>query len=115
MDVQTNFLMIWLFYGVAAALFYWIFWQFTSFKRALWISYSVRALMFALIVTPWYANTDGTTMAPALMVMTLDTITIGTSATSRAMVPLLLSLLLAEFVASLLYFVLKSRKKGEKT
>ena len=112
MDLETNFWLIWVIYGVAASLFYWLFWQVTGFNRARWLSYSIRGLMLALIVTPWYANTEGSTMAPALMVMTLDTITIGTSATSRAMVPLLLSLIAAEFMASLLYLVQKSRKKA---
>ncbi len=104
--------MIWLVYGAAALLFYWVFWRLTDFRNARWLSYSLRGLMFALIVTPWYASTEGTTMAPALMVMTLDTITIGTDATSRAMVPLLLSMVLAEFVASLLYFLLRNRKRA---
>lgn len=112
MDAGSDFLMIWVIYGAAAALFYWIFWQVTDFSRARWLSYSLRGLMLALIVTPWYANTEGTNMAPALMVMALDTITIGTSATSRALVPLILSLLCAEFIASLIYFLHRNRKRA---
>jgi len=109
MGVESNFWVIWVIYAAAASLFYWIFWRVTAFKRARWIAYSMRGLMLALIITPWYANTEGTSLAPALMVMTLDAITIGTSAASRAMVPLLLALLLAEFVASLLYFIQRKR------
>ena len=66
--------------------------------------------MLALIFTPWYVNTEVTTMAPALMVVTLDAITIGGSATARALVPLILSLIVAEVLATVFYFLSRKRK-----
>lgn len=111
MEVESNFWMIWIIYGTAGALFYWIYWQITAFQRARWLSYSLRGLMLALIITPWYANAEGTTMAPALMVMTLDAITIGSNAAARAFVPLVLALLVAELAATFMYFLHRNRKR----
>lgn len=112
MEQSSNFLMIWVVYGLASALFYWVYWKITAFRQARWLSYSLRGLMLALIATPWYANVEGTSMAPALMVMTLDAITIGADAATRALVPLLLALLLAEFGATLMYFLQRNRKRS---
>jgi hypothetical protein len=109
-----NYWVIWAVYLIAAALFYRIYWRLTGFRRRLWLSYSLRALMAALILTPWYANTQGDSLAPALMVTTLDAITVGVDAASRALVPLLVALLLAEIVASILWLGRKKRKKAAK-
>ncbi|MCG8413475.1 MAG: hypothetical protein MI746_04560 [Pseudomonadales bacterium] len=112
MEAGDNFLMIWLIYGLAACVFYWVFWRITAFNRQRWISYSLRALMLTLIATPWYANVEGTTLAPALMVVTLDAITIGLDAAGRGLVPLVLALIVAEFVATLMYFFSRKSKKA---
>ena len=109
---MENYWLIWIVYSAAAAAFYWVYWRITTLPRARWLSYSLRALMFALMMTPWYANTDGDTMAPALMVVTLDAITIGLNAATRALVPLVLSLILAEILATLFYLVTRNRKKA---
>ncbi len=68
--------------------------------------------MLALIATPWYANVDGTTLAPALMIVALDAITIGLDAAGRALVPLILALIVAEFAATLVYFLSRKSKKA---
>lgn len=112
MEAGDNFWMVWLIYGLAACVFYLIFWRLTRFKRQRWLSYSFRGLMLALIATPWFANVEGTTLAPALMVVTLDAITIGVDAAGRALVPLLLALIIAEFVATLMYFFSRKGKKA---
>ena len=112
MEIDNNFWLIWIIYAAAAALMYWIFWRVTAFQRARWWCYSLRGLMLALIITPWYANTEGTTMAPALMVMTLDAITIGGDAATRAMVPLLLALVVADFAVTIVYFLRRKKKRS---
>ena len=104
MEANHNFVLIWAFYLLASGIFYTVYWRLTAFRRRLWLSYSLRALMAALILTPWYANTQDAVMAPALMVTTLDAITIGTEAAVRALVPLLLALLAAEVLACLVWF-----------
>ena len=71
--------------------------------------------MLALVFTPWYANIEGSSLAPALMVVALDAITIGVSAAPRALVPLVLALIAAEFLATILYFVERRKRKALKT
>ncbi len=115
MEAESNYWFIWLIYLAASAIFYPIYWRLTRFGRQRWLSYSARALMAALILTPWYANIQGATMAPALMVMTLDAITIGTEAAVRAMVPLLAAMLLAEVVATVFWVSRRKRKRAGKT
>ena len=113
MAAETNYWLIWLIYLAAGAVFYGIFWWLTRFERFKWVSYSLRAVMLALILTPWFANDEGRAMAPALMVMTLDAITIGRDAMGRAASPLLLAIVVAELIATLLYLVI-GRKKPKK-
>lgn len=110
MEASHNFVLIWAVYLLASAVFYAIYWRLTAFRRRRWLSYSLRAVMAALILTPWYANTQDSVLAPALMVTTLDAITIGSDAAVRAMVPLLLALFAAEVFASLVWFARKRNK-----
>jgi len=109
---MENYWLIWIIYSLAALAFCWVYWRITRFPKARWVSYSLRSLMLALIFTPWYINTEVTIMAPALMVVTLDAITIGGSAAARALVPLILSLIVAEVLATVLYFFTRKRKSA---
>lgn len=115
METGPNYLFIWLIYLLAAAVFFWIYWKATAFRRRLWLSYSLRALMLALALTPWYANSQGDVIAPALMVVTLDAITLGPDTMGRALNPLVLSLLTAEILATIVWFAKRPRKKQEKS
>ena len=65
----------------------------------------MRAVIAAIIVTPWYANAYGAALAPAWMVVLLDAITIGNDATVRAGIPLIFSVIVAELIATTMYFV----------
>lgn len=112
MEAESNYWLIWLAYLAASAVFYPIFWRLTAFKRRRWLSYSLRTMMAALILTPWYANSQSDTLAPALMVAMLDAITVGGKAATRASVPLLLALILAEGVATVLWFLRRRRSMG---
>ncbi|NKB31681.1 MAG: hypothetical protein GKR91_01105 [Pseudomonadales bacterium] len=114
MDAESNYWLIWLIYLAASAGFYWVFWLLTRFQVAKWSSYSLRAVAAAVILTPWYASAQGETMAPALMVMTLDLITIGTEAAARSAIPLLLAIIAAEIAATLFYLILKRHRKLKK-
>ena len=96
-------------------LLIWVYWKATAFHRRLWLSYSLRALMLAATLTPWYANTQGDVIAPALMIVALDAITLGFDTMGRALTPLILSLVTAELLATLVWFVRKPREKQAKT
>ena len=109
MVVETNYWIIWLIYLAASGIFFALFWFLTEFKSAVWSSYSLRAVAAAIILTPWYANTQGESFAPALMIMTLDLITIGGETISRAAIPLLLSVFVAEVAVTIFYFIQKRR------
>ena len=65
----------------------------------------MRAVIAAIIVTPWYANAYGTALAPAWMVVLLDAITIGNDVTVRAGIPLIFSIIVAELIATTIYLV----------
>lgn len=107
MATDVNYLLIWFVYLTASVVFYSIFWRATAFQHAKWLSYSLRAVSAAVILTPWYANVQGESMAPALMVMSLDLITIGFESMARTAIPLVLSILVAEIVASAIYLIQK--------
>lgn len=96
--------LVWLIYLVASVGFLAVFWRLTRMQSWPWLSWMLRALMLAMVYTPWYANTSGNVLAPALMVAVLDAITIAPGAAWRALVPLLLSVVATLIVANVLYF-----------
>ena len=106
---ETNYVIIWLIYLAASVVFFALLGFLNEYKSAVWFSYSLRAVAAAIILTPWYANTQGESFAPALMVMTLDLITIGGETISRAAIPLLLYVIVAEVAATIFYFIQKRR------
>ena len=112
MEVEANYLLIWIVYLIAGAIFYGVFWLVTKFNKAKWTSYSLRAAAAAIILTPWYANIQGETMAPALMVMTLDLITIGWEAVPRSAIPLVLAIIATQIVVAIVYFIQKNRAEA---
>ena len=111
MDAIGNYWFFWTLYLAAAVVFTAVFWRLTGFQYAIWRSYSLRAVALAVIFTPWYSNPQDSIMAPALMVATLDAITIGGSAAFRSFVPLILAILFALFVAGILSFLKKRTGK----
>ena len=104
-ESATNYWLIWLVYLGASTIFLTLFWRMTRFSQARWLSYSLRAVTVAIILTPWYANPRGDSFAPALVVILLDAITIGGSAAARAVVPLILAVILALLVAVIALFL----------
>lgn len=115
MDSIDNYWMFWLLYLISATIFTAVFWRLTRFQQAVWTAYSLRAVALAVIFTPWYSNPQGSEMAPALMVATLDAITVGGSAAFRSFVPLIMAILFGLFVAGVLaYRARKNRNIGIK-
>ena len=109
MDSIGNYWFFWTLYLGTAILFTGIFWRVTRFKRAIWASYSLRAVAIAVIFTPWYSNSQESIMAPALMVAALDAITGGFEAAFRSLVPLILAVLFGLLLAGIMSFF-KKRK-----
>lgn len=111
MDSIGNYWFFWVLYLSASVLFTGIFWRATSFERAIWASYSLRAVAIAVIYTPWYSNSLESEMAPALMVAALDAITGGFEAAFRSFVPLILTVLFGLLLAGAIYF-LKNKNRN---
>ncbi len=111
MDSIGNYWFFWTLYLGAAAVFTGIFWKLTRFERAIWTSYSLRAVAIAVTFTPWYSNPQGSEMAPALMVAALDAITGGSAAAFRSFVPLFLAIFIALLLAGLMSFIKKKKDK----
>ena len=111
MDSIGNYWFFWALYLDAALIFIAIFWRVTRFEREIWASYSLRAVMIAVIFTPWYSNSQDSGMAPALMVAALDAITGGAAAAFRSFVPLGLAVFCALLLAGAMSFLKKKRIK----
>lgn len=102
-----NYWIFWLVYLLAATVFYAILWKITAFLSSAWLPYVLRGVAAAIILTPWYTNSQETLLAPALMIVMLDGITIGPEAAIRAVVPLILAIILSLIVAGILLFLNK--------
>lgn len=109
MAAESNYYGVWLVYTLASIGFFSVYWRFTRFPRWPILKHSLRCLMVALVFTPWYASSDKGTLAPALMIITLDAITKGLGEASGALAPMLLALLVAELFALVLFFLEKGR------
>ena len=107
MGFDSNYWLIWVFYIMASTIFYGFVWRLTQPYIVKWSIYSLRAITAAIIFTPWPANIQGDTLAPALMVLVLDSITLGGGAVMRAGVPLLLVIIVSELIATGLYWLRK--------
>src|SRR5690606_1433764 len=89
----------WAVYLIAGTICYLLFYRFTGIIRFIPLATSLGALCFALMFTPWYIAADQDLMAPAVIVILLDIITLGGTAFVRAFVPLLLAVVAALIVA----------------
>jgi hypothetical protein len=111
MDSIGNYWFFWTLYLGAAVIITGIFWRVTRFERAIWASYSIRAVAIAVVFTPWYSNSQDSVMAPALMVAALDAMTGGIESVFRSFVPLVLAVLLALLLATAMSFFKKKTNK----
>ncbi|MDP2379464.1 MAG: hypothetical protein Q8M35_03055 [Pseudohongiella sp.] len=87
-----GYLTSWAIYLIAGTLCYVLFYKATGVIGFKPLANTLRAIMLVLIYTPWYVAADKDLMAPAVMVIMLDLITVGGDSFIRAMVPLLLAL-----------------------
>ncbi len=92
----------------AGVVFFLLFWRLISVLKFELFVYMFRGLLASLIFTPWFINLQETTLAPALMVVMLDLITLGSAEVFRAGVPLLLSIFTFQVVA-LGFYIFKKR------
>ena len=76
MAAEFNYYGVWLVYSLSSLVFLSVYWRLPASSLACYEAQS-SLLMIAVIFTPWYANSDGDTLAPALMVIALDAITRG--------------------------------------
>lgn len=109
-----DYILGWGIYIAAGALCFVIFYRTTGAIRFKPIANSLRAMMLALMFTPWYVTAEGDLLAPAIIVMMLDMVTIGGTSFVRAMVPLGLSIL-AAFVVALTLPLLRRAFTGSET
>jgi preprotein translocase subunit YajC len=110
MNEVSNFLLAWVIYIIAGGCFYFVFWRLTDFKKHRFMAYGLRAIALAVIATPWYVNDQESLLAPALMVMTMDAITIGGSSAVRAFVPLFMTIVVAIIGVSFVFLISKGVK-----
>jgi hypothetical protein len=87
-----GYLASWAIYLIAGTVCYVLFYKATGIIGFKPLANTLRAIMLVLIYTPWYVAADEDLMAPAVIVILLDLITIGGNSFVRAMVPLLLAL-----------------------
>ena len=109
MEDIDNYGLVWFIYLLASAAFFVVYWQITRFTTAIWGSYVLRALALSIVLTPWYANAGSPALAPALMVLLLDIITIGSEEALRSVVPLFLSAIAAIIFGTVLSLLKKNK------
>lgn len=90
-----GYLTAWAVYLTAGTICYVLFYKATGIIPIKLIANILRAIILALIYTPWYVAADEDLMAPAVIVILLDIITVGGNSFIRAMVPLVLALVCA--------------------
>ncbi|GFZ83759.1 hypothetical protein GCM10011403_29170 [Pseudohongiella nitratireducens] len=105
-----GYLTSWGVYLVAGTLCYILFYKATGKIPYKWLANPLRGIMLAVTFTPWYVAADSDLMAPALMVIALDMITLGGDAFIRAAVPLVLAIGLG-IVLSLIWTIFRARAK----
>lgn len=89
----------WAVYLAAGTLCYVLFYKATGAIGFKPLANMLRGIMIALIYTPWYVAADEDLMAPAVIVILLDMITIGGDAFIRGLVPLTLALIACIVIA----------------
>lgn len=89
----------WAVYLTAGTLCYVLFYKATGAIGFKPLANMLRGIMIALIYTPWYVAADEDLMAPAVIVILLDMITIGGDAFIRGLVPLTLALIAGIVIA----------------
>ncbi len=106
---QGDYVAAWTAYLIAAVVFSALAWR--VLRRLRWreAAYVLECCLLALLFTPCYVIDGEKILAPALMVLALDVVTVEPAAGVRALVPLVLALFLALILAGLLSVVHRVR------
>lgn len=107
-----DYILGWTIYIAAGTLCYVIFYRATGAIGFKPIANVLRGILLALMFTPWYVSAEGDLLAPAIIVMMLDMVTIGGTSFVRAMVPLVLSIFSAIVIAITGPLIRKAFKKS---
>lgn len=110
-----GYLTSWAIYLTAGTVCYVLFYKATGVIPIKVIANILRGIMIALIYTPWYVAADKDLMAPAVIVILLDMITVGGNSFVRALVPLVMALVAAvsiPILISLAMLVFRRRSRA---
>ena len=105
----ADYALAWVIYVLAALLFAFISWRVLQRFLRREFAYLLECLLLALMFTPCAVIADQPVMAPALMVLVMDSLTIEPKAAIRALIPLVLALGLAIIVALVLIVIHRIR------
>ena len=108
----SDYAVAWIIYALAGAVFGVLAWRVLHRYVPRTLAYFLECMLLALMFTPAYVLPDQGIMAPALMVVALDTLTLGPKAAIGALIPLVLALLLALAVATTLSVVDRMRRRA---
>jgi len=110
----SDYLTAWGVYLGAGCIFLYMAWRVTRLLSNSRLILCIRAVLVALIFTPWYIGPEEDLLAPAVLIALLDAITIGTDAAIRTAVPLLLTIVFSLLVVILgLFFSNWSNRKAK--
>ena len=104
---QDGYMMAWLAYSGAALVIVAVIWWLTATWR-LWLKAPLRALLIALLFTPWLVSTDTESLAPAWVIMLFDSLIQADAEPMRAGAPLLAACALA-LVLSAVFVAVRRR------
>lgn len=96
--MESGYTLAWLVYLGGALVAYASGWW-VSRGWPVWLSYPLRALTLALILTPWTVTDEGTAMGPAWVITAFDTFVLANGDPLRAGAPLVAASGLAFVVA----------------
>lgn len=109
-----DYIVGWAVYITAGTLCYMIFYRFTGVIKTKAIANSLRGILIALMFTPWYVSPEADLLAPALMVILLDMVTVGGTTFVRALVPLTLAIVFAIAVALSVPLIMRLFRRANK-
>ncbi len=106
---ETNYALIWFIYLASGAVFYLIFWKFSSLSGR-FPAWLLRTVLAVLIFTPVLPQSENQVAAPALMAVALDSIAAGPGAAARALAALTMGMVLGCTTSFGLFLVLRLRR-----
>ena len=109
-----DYTLAWAVYLLAALGFTLISWRVA--KRLFWreLAYFLQGFLMVLLFTPWYVLADEEVLAPAIIIFMMDSITIGSTAGIRALIPMVMGVLLVIVVTIVLSIIYRLRRAKSK-